>query len=265
MKIFISSDIEGTAGINDWAETTLNKPEYKYYSEQMTEEVRAACDGAIKAGATEIIIKDAHDTARNINPSKLPMSAKIIRGWSGNPLIMMYGLDSSFDAAIYTGYHSFAGSDGNPLSHSMSTNIYSIEINDVLVSEFTINSFTAAYYRVPSVFISGDKSITNFARSFIEGIKTVATLEGKGGASTSINPNLACKLIEKGVFQSLKGDYKVLIPELPETFSVKVTYMRHKDAYRNSFFPGVSQTGSRAICFKETDFYEVLRKFLFIF
>jgi len=264
LKIFISSDIEGTAGINDWVETTLNKPDYRYYSEQMTREVRAACDGAVKAGATEIVVKDAHDSARNIIPSKLPMNTKLIRGWSGSPLIMMHGLDSTFDAVIYTGYHSFAGSDGNPLSHSMSTKIFSLEINDVLASEFTINSLTAAYYRVPSVFISGDKAITDFAESFIDGIKTVSTLEGQGGSSKSINPDLACKLIEKGVFQSLKGNYKELIPELPESFCVKVSYVRHKDAFRNSFFPGVEQIGPRTLYFKESDFYEVLRKFLFI-
>ena len=46
MKLFISSDIEGTCGINDWDETEIGKPGYDRFALQMSREVSAACSGA---------------------------------------------------------------------------------------------------------------------------------------------------------------------------------------------------------------------------
>lgn len=85
----------------------------------MTKEVNAVCTGALEAGADAILIKDAHDSARNLDPSALPRQARVLRGWTGDLLCMMSGIDTdSFDAAIMTGYHSAAGCPGNPLSHT---------------------------------------------------------------------------------------------------------------------------------------------------
>ena len=75
MKIYISADIEGVTGVTHWDETDLGKGESSLFREQMTAEVVAACEGALQAGATEIWVKDAHDSARNIIASRLPHEA----------------------------------------------------------------------------------------------------------------------------------------------------------------------------------------------
>ncbi|MDO4549463.1 MAG: M55 family metallopeptidase, partial [Clostridia bacterium] len=129
MKVFLSADIEGTAGIAHWEETEHGKFLYDHFSRQMTREVAAACEGAIAAGADEILIKDAHDSARNIDPDALPECARIFRGWGREPYSMMAGLDKSFDGVVFTGYHSAAGTDFNPLSHTMNQGILAIRIN----------------------------------------------------------------------------------------------------------------------------------------
>ena len=98
MKVFISADIEGVNNIATWDETSMNSPEYQYFRKQMTEEVKRACIGAKNAGATEIFIKDAHDSARNLILSELPEYVKLHRGWQGCPCSMMAGLDETFDA-----------------------------------------------------------------------------------------------------------------------------------------------------------------------
>ena len=86
----------------------------------MTREVAAACAGAVAAGAEDILLKDAHDTARNLDPTALPRETRILRGWTGDPLSMMSGLDSApFGAVLFTGYHAWAACPGNPLSHTM--------------------------------------------------------------------------------------------------------------------------------------------------
>ena len=96
MKIFLSADIEGTAGIAHWDEAERTHPDYAEFRALMTAEVVAACEGARAAGATEVVIKDAHDSGRNLILDRLPDYARIMRGWSGHPDGMMFGIDASF-------------------------------------------------------------------------------------------------------------------------------------------------------------------------
>ena len=96
MKIYISADIEGVAGVTAWEETLANGRGYAEACRQMTAEVNAACEAAFAAGATEIVVKDAHDTARNLDHSALPAGVSLYRGWSGHPSGMIEGLDRTF-------------------------------------------------------------------------------------------------------------------------------------------------------------------------
>src|SRR5512133_1123253 len=110
MKVYISADIEGITGTTVWDETEKKHPDYAEFQQQMTAEVSAACESCIQAGAEEVWVKDAHDSARNILAAQLPPQTRLLRGWSGHPYLMMEGLDSSFQAALMIGYHSRAGS-----------------------------------------------------------------------------------------------------------------------------------------------------------
>ena len=153
MKLFISADIEGTAGIVNWNET---KPgdQYEYFSGQMTKEVAAACRGAVAGGVSEILVKDAHASARNLDPSAMPREARILRDWTGGPACMMAGMDTTFQAAAMTGYHTCAGSDGNPLAHTMNLGVEKAALNDIPCSEFTLNAMYAAYQKIPVIFLT---------------------------------------------------------------------------------------------------------------
>ena len=141
MKIYISADIEGVTGVTHMEETLKNKADYDEFQEQMTAEVLAACNGALKAGAKEIYIKDAHDTGRNLIASKLPEQVKLIREWSQHPYCMMQELDDTFDAVIMIGYHSAAASQNSPLAHTLTEKYSSIKINAKPASEFLINAY----------------------------------------------------------------------------------------------------------------------------
>jgi D-amino peptidase len=141
MKIYISTDIEGVTGTTHWDETEKGKSDYSEFREQMTAEVSAACEGALRAGAIEVWIKDAHASARNIIASKLPTEAQLIRGWSGHPFVMVQELDESFNAMLLIGYHSAAGSSGSPLAHTISDQAAFIKINDDFASEFLLHAY----------------------------------------------------------------------------------------------------------------------------
>jgi D-amino peptidase len=245
-------------------ETLKNKPDYKEFQEQMTAEVLAACNGALKAGAKEIYIKDAHDSARNIIAAKLPEQVKLIREWSQHPFLMMQELDDTFDAAVMIGYHSAAASQSSPLAHTLTDKFSSIKINAKPASEFLINTYIAGMVGVPVVFISGDKGICDEALAFNERIWTVSVQEGIGSSTVSIHPHLAVKKIEEGVEAALSKDLSRLKVKLPVGFKVKIEFRDHHRAYRASFYPGVTRLANKTIQFEHKDYFEVLRTLMFI-
>ena len=186
-KIFLSADIEGTAGIVHWDETETGKPLYDRFARQMTREVAAACQGAMAAGAGEILVKDAHDTGRNLDPEQLPPCARIFRGWGRDPYSMMGGLDRDFDGVVFTGYHSAADTDGNPLAHTMNLGIDRLTINGETAPELLINSLTAAYMGVPVRFVSGDEALCRWMHRMCDqpgrGQRGGVPAPGRGGGA----------------------------------------------------------------------------------
>lgn len=265
MKIFISADIEGVVGISNWCEARKEDKDYDMFALEMTKEVAACVEGLTEAGAKEVVIKDAHGTARNIDPSLLPENAKLIRGWTGHPFRMVEQLDNTFDAIAFVGYHSKAGSNTNSLAHTINSSVINyIKINGEYASEFLIHSYVASYLNIPVIFISGDEGICNEAKEINENITTVSTIKGKGEASISLSTKKALKLIKENAKKSLSKDTSNNIILLPEKFDVEVCYNRHYDAYKNSFFPGVKQTSEKLIEFTSEDYFEVMRTLIFI-
>jgi D-amino peptidase len=264
LKIFISADIEGTTGITVWNECEKGRPDYEEFQKQMTAEVVAACEGAIEGGAKEIVVRDAHDTGRNIISSKLPECAKIIREWSGHPFCMMQGLDRSFDAVIFTGYHSRAGSDTNPLAHTLTGSSMYIKINGRYASEFLINSYSAAYVGVPVVMVTGDRGLCDDAGEIVPGISSVPVSEGEGTSNISIHPNLAVKMIKETAKKTISGDLSGCKIELPKKFELEILYKDNKLAYKTSFYPGARLEGTHTIKFNSNDYFDVLRFLTFM-
>ncbi|MDW6026396.1 M55 family metallopeptidase [Mesorhizobium sp. BAC0120] len=264
MKIFLSADIEGTAGIAHWDEADRSHSDHREFRMLMTAEVVAACEGARAAGAEQIVVKDAHDSGRNLVLDLLPDYVRVIRGWSGHPDSMMFGIAADFAAAIYVGYHSKAGTEANPLAHTTSTAVSRLLLNGEVVSEFTVNALCASRYGVPSAFLAGDAGICADARAMISGIATVETLEGAGRAATSLSPACSRALIRQGVEAALSRDLSGLVPPLAETYEAVVEFSNPSDAFRASWYPGARSHGPRAVAFAAKDFFEIQRALRFV-
>lgn len=265
MKIYISADIEGVTGVTHWNETEKGKEGYKEFAQQMTLEVKAACEGAINAGADEILVKDAHDSGRNLDHNQLPKNTKLIRGWTGHMYSMVQGLDETFDALLFVGYHSASGTSTNPLAHTMNnTKINYIKLNGQYLSEFLIHTYIAAYLNVPVVFLSGDKGLCDEAKKVNSNIVTVPVKEGIGNATINIHPQLALDLIRDGVEKSLKKDLSLYKIELPEEFIIVISYREIKDCMKALNYHNVTQIGHKQIMFKTDDFMEVVRAIEFL-
>ncbi len=265
MKIYISADIEGVTGVTNPTETDKAHMDFEPFAIQMSKEVSAACEGAFETGAELIYVKDGHGSGRNIIGDYLPEYARLQRGWTGDPLKMVSGVDKTFDAALFIGYHSEATSPFNPLSHTISSaKVSYIKINGIFASEYLINMYACAFYNVPVVFLSGDKGLCEHAKNISPNITTVAVKEGIGDATINIQPKDAIFQIKSKVKEALSSNYKECKVLLPEDFTVEIGYNKHMVAYTNSFYPGASLISSKAIEFKTKDYYEVMRFLLFV-
>lgn len=260
MKIYLSADIEGIAGITHWDEADKTKPAYEEFRAEMTDEVLAACAGATEAGATEIWVKDAHGSGRNILTRNLPACVRLIRGWSGHPLDMVQELDASFAALLMVGYHSMAGSDANPLAHTLTGDVRDIVVNGEQMSEFRLHANAAALYDVPVVFVSGDEGLAADVRSVNASIETVGVSRGYGPSTVSLAPVEAQRRIRAGVERALrKRPLADCLLSLAGRFVVDISYREPTSAYAAAFYPGAEQTGPHTIRFETSDYFEVMR------
>jgi D-amino peptidase len=264
MKIYISADIEGVAGIVHWDEATRWKPDYPPFSNEMLREVQAACEGANLVNTEEIWIKDAHGVGRNLDFSNLPENVKLIRSFSGHPFSMMQELDDTFDAVLMIGYHSYAGSDMNPLAHTLETDLSYVKINGEYASEFLINAYTASLLGVPVVFVSGDEGICENVKAINENIRTVPVGKGIGNSVISNHPNVVFKQITQMVGDSLKNDTNSCKIDLPAEFKVELGFVEHAKAYKASFYPGMKKVGAATLLFETKEYFEVLRMLNFV-
>lgn len=265
MRVFISADIEGTDFTTIWDECDKNGKGYAAAAHQMTMEAKAACEGAISAGADYILLKDAHGSATNMDTTLFPKCVEIARGWTGGPKAMVEGIDDSFDAAMFIGYHSAAGRNGNPLSHTFSGKTYQVKLNGKDCSEFMLYSWCCAQYGVPTVFLSGDKMLTEDSKTLHPMLKTVATKDGMGGFTRCLQPERACELIREGANAALNQDISKALCAIPSHFVLELSYKEHPMAVKFSNYPGFELIDSHTIRMETDDLNDILRCVPFVF
>lgn len=264
MKVFISADIEGTAITMAREACRPEGFDYERSRKEMTQEVVAAAEGAHAAGAELVVIKDAHGPGINLYPECMPEYVRLIRGWSNEPRLMIEGLDESFDAAMFVGYHSAAGQEGNVLSHTINGRmVQKITVNGQPASEFLIYSWLAAYYGVPSVLLTGDGALCEASQPLHPGLVTVPVKWDVGGRSEGLSPVLAQRRIREGAQRALQQDLAAARITLPSHFRLELTYKDHADAYTKGFYPGAERVDATTLAFESDDWYEVNRFLLF--
>ena len=258
MKLYISADIEGTTGITLWEETQNGHPRYAYFADQMTREVKAACEGALAVGWEDILVRDAHDSACNLNPRDLPRQVRLFRGWGSDAMSMMDGLERDCDGVFFIGYHSGAGMDTNPLSHTMNRRNTYVRINGMLAPELMINSLTAAYLGVPVRLVTGDRGLCEWMKAVNPNVETVAVSEGRGRGSVSIHPDRALELIREAAVRAVRKPAADCMFPLPDRFHVEIGFKEHAKARDSRSFPGVVQTGPFEVVYDAEDYMDVL-------
>ena len=167
IKVYISADMEGVVGAVTGAQLSPSGFEYQKFRAYVTEEVLAAIRGARAAGATEFLVSDSHGNGQNILIDRLPKDVQIVRSWP-RPLGMMGGLDESFDAAIFIGYHTSTSNPQGVRAHTMSSaTLTDVRLNGTSVAEAGFNAAIAGHFGVPIVMVSGDDAIIAETKRYV--------------------------------------------------------------------------------------------------
>lgn len=261
MKIFVSTDMEGTAGVVDWAQCVGDGPEAAAGRKLLLAEVNAAIEGALDGGATEIVVNDSHSHMRNLPPQALAGEASYISG-SHKPLYMMQGLDDSFGAVLFVSYH---GSIGAPagLSHTYNPRaVAEVTLNGVVTGEAGINALVAAHYGVPVVLVTGDRRACEETAALLPGIHTAVVKEPVSRlAAHSLHPARACALIrevaEKAVATAAQAEPPPVGPVATLEISVRTTDI----AEAATWVRGVQRAGDRQLVITGSDLLSVYRSF----
>jgi len=205
VKVYISFDMEGVAGIVDWSQCLGPGQAYEEGRRLLLGEVNAAIDGALEAGATEIVCNDSHGTMNNLDPSELHGQASYVSG-RHKPLYMMQGLDATADLVFMVGYHGSISGESSVLSHTYNPSVIShVELNGVRVGESGINALVALACQAPVGLITGDQQTIDEADPFLADAELVVVKESftRFGAA-NLHPEVARELIADGARRAVE-------------------------------------------------------------
>ena len=242
-RVYISVDLEGIAGVVASTQTSPAGANYEWARKMMMGETNAAIEGAFQGGATEVLVNDSHGPQTNLRPDELDRRAQLITG-QPKPLGMTQGLDSTFDAAVYIGYHAPATAANAVQGHTFSGALRTVRLNGVEVGEYGLNAMVAGYWGVPVVFIAGDRAAVEAARSFIPGVDGLAVKDGIGFyAAKTLNPLDAREQITAGVKVALlkRIARQPVRLSLPITLEIELDELYHADQV--ALIPGMRRSG----------------------
>lgn len=260
MKVFVSVDMEGVAGIVDWAQCTRGGEDYALGRELLLGEVNAAIDGALAAGATRILVNDAHSVMRNLPPERLGGGAAYLSG-SFKPWYMMEGLDGSFDACVFLGYHAAMASPGI-LSHTYNPRaIAEVRLNGRPTGEAGLNALVAQHFGVPVAVVTGDQFVGPEAAPFCPGIRAVEVKRSISRyAAENQHPHRARELVTQGVREALAALPAPPAIGLPAT--VEVDFTSPDMAEQATWIRGVERLGPVSVTVTDGEPLRLFRTFV---
>ena len=263
MRVFISFDMEGVAGIVDWAQCRPPGQPYEEGRALLLGEVNAAIDGALAGGATEFVCNDSHGAMNNLNPADLHGRAAYLAG-RHKPLYMMEGLDQSFDAVFFVGYHGSISGESSVLSHTYNPSVISrVTLNGVECGESGINGLVALGHNVPVALITGDQVTSAEAEPFFKQAEQVVV---KGSitrfAAAQAHPEQAREMINAAAEAAVRRIGSVPLPDIGLPARLDVELLTADMAHVATWVKGVERSGTRSVRIEGDDPLEVYRSFV---
>ena len=258
LKVYISADMEGVGGVVSGDQLGPTGFEYGRFRQIMTNEVNAAIEAAREAGATEILVSDSHGNGENLLIEQLPGDVQLIRSWP-RPLMMMEGIDESFDAAIFIGYHASTTNTEGVRAHTISSaNLTAVRLNGREMLEASINAAIAGDFGVPVVMISGDDAVVEEARRVVGDMEGAIVKWSLGFHSArSLMPEASYALIKDRVRAALGrlDDFRPYTMDGP--VELEIAFKNYLPAEIMAYLPNVDRVDAHTIRFVGRDMTEI--------
>jgi D-amino peptidase len=259
VDVFISCDMEGATGIVHPDQLGNKGHDYARARRFLTGDVAAACEGALEAGAGRVVVCDGHGSMRNLLLEELPEAVEVVVGPASSRLLCQCeGLDDTFDAALFVGYHARAGTSGAVLPHTwVGSLVHEIAVNGEVFGETALNAALAGHFGVPVVMVAGDEALVREAREILPDVEAVATKVAVGRASAVCRtPAWTRRAIKAAAAKALgrRRHPKPFLVKTPVVVTVGFHDVRMAD--RAMKRPLLERTGPRSIAFSRPDFLE---------
>jgi D-amino peptidase len=265
LKIYISADMEGIVGVVTGEQLGPQGFEYQRFREFMTQEVNAAIEGAVAAGATQIVVSDSHGNGQSILFEKLRSNVLIVRAWP-RPLGMMEGIDATFAGAIFIGYHAGTSNPEGVRAHTLSSaRLTDVKLNDRSVSEAGINAAIAGHFNVPVIMVSGDDVVVKETTALLGDVEGAIVKWALGFHSAkTMTPEASNVLIRETAKKAVERikDFKPY--KLTTPVKLDVSFKNYRPSELLSYLSIVQRPDSHTIRFVGKDMIEVSKFLTFI-
>ena len=265
LKVFISADMEGIAGVVTPDQLGPTGFEYGRFREFMTEEVLAAIEGAREGGATDFVVADSHGNMQNLLIERLPEDVRLVRG-SPRPLSMMEGIDSTFDAVLFIGYHAAATSLSGVRAHTMSSARYAaVKLNGTPIAESGMNAAIAGHFGVPVVMVSGDDAAVAEVQALVPGVEGAVVKRAIGfHAAETMTPQAARTLIRERARAGVAGRARIRAHTLSTPVRLDLTFKSYRPAEVLSYLPIVERVADRTIAYAAPSILDISSFLVFV-
>ena len=248
LRVYISADMEGVAGVVTSEQLGPSGFEYQRFRDFLTEEVLAAITGLREAGAGHFVVSDSHGNGQNLLVERFPDDVQIVRAWP-RPLMMMEGIDASFDAAVFLGFHTGSTNLTGVRAHTMSSaRLTSIRIDGAEASEASINAAIAGHFGVPVVLVTGDDATVRETRELLGEIEGVAVKKAISFHSAlSLTPALARERIRAGASAALRRLPELRPHRAGSPVEVEISFKNYRPAEVLALLPFVERPAARTV------------------
>jgi D-amino peptidase len=264
MRIFVSADMEGVAGVARDEQTDPSSPFHAASCHLLTQEVNAAVEGAFEAGVQEVVVVDGHWNCTNLLPEELHPGAELVSGYP-RPLYMGAGMGPGFDAAFFVGYHAAAGTPGAVLDHSYADPrlVHQVRLNGVPQSEGSLTGYLCGAFDCPVALFTGDAAAVAQMHEFVVEVEGIVVKEGLGRqAARSLHPRMARERIRSGAARAIQRLSNIPVMRPASRVELEVDLGATSMADSCERVPGVSRLGPRLVGYASADYVEVYRLFL---
>jgi D-amino peptidase len=266
VKVYVSVDMEGVAGVSHTKPTTRGDEGYARAVELMVGEANAAIEGAFEGGATDLTVNDSHGSMFNLTPEQLDPRARLVQGTKPYSMVEA-ARDGSFDVALFVGYHARAGHPRGNIAHTFTGRITLVEVGGRPATEAALNALYLGALGVPVAMVSGDDALAEELADWLPWAECVVVKRAVSWqGADSVHPSRARELIreaaQRAVESAGRADSALQVLAVPAPISLKVEFAHAGLADMAAIIPGFERRGDRGVTYEGDDAITLYRAFL---